>query len=287
MPARIIEHNNIRYRVRVSVGSSTDPKDQRPLNVNDDSDPVLIDTDEFVGHVTFRIKGQDQIQGYAQGQRKDGLKAVPDSQWFENAATAGKGANLLNSLEIGIFERPLRLPPLISIALKFFRTLEPSLQIELQCPKPYFTSPLLAIMNIVNISQRAMKDGIGRVHEAPKWPSANGESLVEDTTLVVKEGDSKKTQKIGTDSKARRAHFDKLDHLRQHRFLPEHVYGFELYNQFVDCSNLSLKIPGLSIELFKCLNGQPLTFSLRTRDGSLDFLALVVALVPVDELSDV
>ncbi|KAF9943924.1 hypothetical protein BGZ70_005253, partial [Mortierella alpina] len=269
MPARIIEHNNIRYRVRVSVGSSRDPKDQRPLNVNDDSDPLLIDTDEFVGHVTFRIKGQDQIQGYAQGQRKDGLKTVPDSQWFQNAAMVGKGANLLNSLEIvgrfkrewsgdeiGIFEQPLKLPPLTSIALKFFRTLEPSLQIELQCPKPYFTSPLLAIMNTVNVSQSVMKDKTEQVYEVPEWPSVSGESLVEDTTLIIKEADSKKMQKIGTDPRARRAHFGKLDHLRQHRFLPEHVYGFELYNQFVDCSNLSLKIPGLSIELFKSFNGQ-------------------------------
>ncbi|KAF9979483.1 hypothetical protein BGZ75_009629 [Mortierella antarctica] len=287
MPARIIEHNNIRYRVRVSVGSSRDPKDQRPLNVNDDSDPILIETDEFVGHVTFRIKGQDQIQGYAQGQSKDGLKTVSDSQWFQNAAMAGKGATLLNSLQIGIFERALKLPPLTSIALKFFRTLEPSLQIELQCPKPYFASPLLAVMNTVNVSPTVVKDETGRVYETPEWPSSNGESLTEDTALIVQEDDPKRRLKIGSDSRARRAHFGKSDHLRQHRFRTEHVYGFELYNQFIDCSNLSLKIPGFSVELFKCFNGQPLTYLLRTRDGSLDFLALIVALVPVDELSDV
>ncbi|KAF9283871.1 hypothetical protein BGZ68_005058 [Mortierella alpina] len=287
MPVKIIEHNNVRYRVRVSVGPSKDPKDQRPLNVNDDSDPVLIDTDEFVGHVTFRIKGQDQVQGYAQGQSKDGLRTVPDSQWFQKAAMAGKGANLLNSLQIGIFERALKLPPLTSIALKFFRTLEPSLQIELQCPKPYFASPLLAIMNTVNVFQSVVKDETKHTCKTPQWPSPNGESLIEDTTLIVQETDSKKKLKIGTDSRARRAHFGKLDHLRQHRFMTDHVYGFELYNQFVDCSNLSLKIPGFSVELFKCFDGQPLTYLLRTRDGSLDFLVVVVALVPMDELSDV
>ncbi|KAF9565954.1 hypothetical protein EC968_003984 [Mortierella alpina] len=267
MPARIIEHNNVRYRVRVSVGSSRDPKDQRPLNVNDDSDPVLIDTDEFVGHISFRIKGQDQIQGYVQGQNKDGFRTVPDSQWFQDAAVAGKGANLLNSLQIvgrfkrewsgdqlGIFEQSLKLPPLTSVVLKFFRTLEPSLQIELQCPKPYFASPLLAVMNTVNVSQCVVQDRAEQVYETPHWPSANGESLVEDTSLIFQE--SKKRHKIAHDCRARRAHFGKLDHQRQHRFLPDHVYGFELFNQYMDCSNLSLKIPGFSIELFKCFNGQ-------------------------------
>ncbi|KAF9950114.1 hypothetical protein BGZ72_008159 [Mortierella alpina] len=286
MPAKIIEYGNIRYRVRVSVGSSRDPKDQRPLNANDDSDPVFIDTDEFVGHVTFRIKGQDQFRGYAQGQDKDGLRPVPDSQWFQRADVAGKGANLLNSLQIGCFEKSLKLPPLTSVALKFFRTLDPSLQVELQCPKPYFASPLLAVMNTVNVSQAVVK-GTGCVHETPEWPSPNGESLIEDATLIVQEADMKKRQKIGADSRARRAHFGKPDHQRLHRFTTDHVYGFELYNHFLDCSNLSLKIPGFSLDLFKCFDGQPLTYLLRTRDGSLDFVVLVVALVPVDELSDV
>ncbi|KAG0209946.1 hypothetical protein BGX28_009817 [Mortierella sp. GBA30] len=268
MPARIIEHNNIRYRVRVSVGPSIDPNDQRPLNVNDDSNPVLIDTDEFVGHVMFRIKGQNQVQGYAQGQELDGFKPVPDSKWFENAATAGKGANLLNSLQImgrfkrewsgdqlGVFERPLRLPPLTSIAIKFFKTLEPSLQIELQCPKPYFASPLLSIMNTLHISERT-KDKDGHEQSIPKWPSQKGEPLVEDSVLGIQEGDMKKKIKIGTDCIARRSYFSKLGHLGQHRFLPQHVYGFELFNHILDCSNLSVKLPGFSVELFKCFNGQ-------------------------------
>ncbi|KAF9313568.1 hypothetical protein BGZ91_006257, partial [Linnemannia elongata] len=72
----IIEHDGIRYRIRVSVGTtaSTSPKDMHILNVNDVSNPFMVDTDEFVGHVAFMIKGQDQIWGYEAGQKQDGLK---------------------------------------------------------------------------------------------------------------------------------------------------------------------------------------------------------------------
>jgi hypothetical protein len=99
-----VEHNNTRYRVRVSAGP--DLQHLRPLNVNDDANPLLIDTDEFSGHVTFRIKGQDQIQGYEEGQRQDGLKTSKDSSWFGNAAAEGRGENLLSSLQVvGKFKR--------------------------------------------------------------------------------------------------------------------------------------------------------------------------------------
>lgn len=103
----IIEHDGTRYRVRVSVGTtaSTDPKDMQILNVNDVANPLMVDTDEFAGHVAFMIKGQDQIYGYEAGQKQDGLKPVPDSKWFENAAAAGRG-DIINCMEIvGRFKR--------------------------------------------------------------------------------------------------------------------------------------------------------------------------------------
>lgn len=99
-----VEHNNTRYRVRVSAGP--DLQHLQPLSVNDDANPLLIDTDEFSGHVLFRIKGQDQIQGYEEGQKQDGLKALKDSPWFGNAAAVGRGENLLSSLQVvGRFKR--------------------------------------------------------------------------------------------------------------------------------------------------------------------------------------
>lgn len=100
----IVEHNNTRYRVRVSAGPSL--QQMRPLSVNDDANPFGVDSDEFSGHVLFRIKGQDQIQGYEEGQRQDGLQVLKDSPWFGNAAVAGRGDNLLSCLQVvGRFKR--------------------------------------------------------------------------------------------------------------------------------------------------------------------------------------
>ncbi|KAF9192776.1 hypothetical protein BGZ51_004944 [Haplosporangium sp. Z 767] len=303
MPAKtIIEHNNVRYRVRVSVGPTTDPKAQQPINVNDDSSPVLIETDDFVGHVLFRIKGQDQVLGYEQGQKEDGLQPVPDSKWFKNISASGRGDHHLSSFQVvgrfkrewpadqilfgSTFDRPLRLPPLTSLAIKFVRALDSASQFDVQCPKPYFLSPILATMTTVNVTQ-CKTDDKDASSMIPKWPSFNGEPLVEDTSLIVQEQDAKKKSKIVSDTPARRSFFSKAKHLSNHQIRNDLVYGFELFNPFLDCSNLSLKLPGFSLDLFKVFDGQPLTYVIKTKDGSVTFLALSINLVPVDALGDI
>ena len=85
----IVEHNSIRYRVQVSVGP--DRNHLQVLNVNDDAHPVLINSEEFAGQVIYRIRGQDQILGYMEGQQQDGLTIVSDSPWFHQLEhTSGK-----------------------------------------------------------------------------------------------------------------------------------------------------------------------------------------------------
>ncbi|KAK3817330.1 MAG: hypothetical protein J3Q66DRAFT_183876 [Benniella sp.] len=292
-----VEHNNTRYRVRVSAGP--DLQHLQPLNVNDDANPLLIDTDEFSGHVTFRIKGQDQIQGYEEGQRQDGLKTSKDSSWFENAAAEGRGENLLSSLQVVgkfkrewtgdqvvfavLFGRPLNPPPLTSVAVKFFKALDPAVQLDVTGPKPYYISPLLSSMNTVNVSKDPLSalidhdpSSTSTVTSAslppPTWPSFNGEIIPEDTSLIVPEEEGEeessrakkltmrlkmtKKSKISGDSAARRKHFSKAKNLSSHWFLKDHVYSFELYNPYLDCSRFSLKLPGLALDLFKPLDGQ-------------------------------
>jgi hypothetical protein len=71
-----------RFRLRVSAGPSADPKDLKPISVNDDANPTLIETDEFVGQIVVRIREFDKTFGYAEGQKEDGLKILPESKWF-------------------------------------------------------------------------------------------------------------------------------------------------------------------------------------------------------------
>ncbi|KAG0371118.1 hypothetical protein BC939DRAFT_454229 [Gamsiella multidivaricata] len=304
----IVEHNQVRYRIRVSAGP--DLQTLRPLNVNDDANPMTIDTDEFVGHVVFRIKGLDQIHGYKEGQQQDGLEVMKDSPWFDKAAEAGRGGNLLSSMTIVgrfkrewpgeqvvfacVFDRPLNLPPLTSLAVKFFKAMDPGLRIDVQAPKPYYISPLLAAMNTVNVSKVCAADittsttatSLTTGSTSPAWLLFNGENLVEDTSMIVAvEEDVRKRTKIAKNAGARQSYFAKAKHLSKHRFEKDHVYGLELFDAYMDCSRFTLKLPGLSLDLYKYLNGQPITYVLRTQDGSTSFVALSIELVPVNDLS--
>jgi len=88
------------FRLRVSAGPDTDHL--TVLSVNDDSNPLQIESDDFVGQIVVRIKGLDRKFGYEQGQLKDNLKVLPDSPWF----TKPGGDNNLSSVQIsGRFKR--------------------------------------------------------------------------------------------------------------------------------------------------------------------------------------
>ncbi|KAF9109722.1 hypothetical protein BGX27_007275 [Mortierella sp. AM989] len=299
-----VVHDNVKYRIRVSAGP--DVKSLRPINVNDDANPLLIDSDEFAGHVMFRIKGQDQIHGYEQGQQQDGLAVLPDSSWFQNAAAAGKGNNLLMSMQLVgrfkrewsgeeivlavLFEKPFKLPAVASLAIKFFKAIDPALQIDVQCQEPYFISPLMTSMDTINVTKIASDESNGSgdkntAHSGvPAWPSYNAESIPEDTSLVILEEDTKKKGKLEKNSGARKGHFAKSKNLSKHRFMKDHVYSVELCNPFLDCSKISLKLPGLfNIDLYKILNEQPITYAIKTQDGSATFVAVSLELVPVVE----
>ncbi|KAG0004785.1 hypothetical protein BGZ79_008133 [Entomortierella chlamydospora] len=299
----VVVHDNIKYRIRVSAGPDT--KSLRPIAVNDDANPFLINTDEFAGHLTFRIKGQDQIHGYEQGQKQDGLPIVPDSPWFENAADGGKGNNLIMCMQaIGrfkrewsgeqvvlavVFDKPFKLPTGTSLAIKFFKAISPGLQVDVQGTEPYFINPFLTAMDCLHVSKDTCESTTVTAATVPAWPSPRAENLPENTSLIILEEDPKKKAKIEMDTKARKHHFAKAKNLRNHWFVKDHVYGLELFNPFMDCARLAVKLPGLfSLELFKVLNEQPITYSIRTQDGSVSFFAVSFELVPVvEDLSNV
>ncbi|KAK3843461.1 MAG: hypothetical protein J3R72DRAFT_440888 [Linnemannia gamsii] len=199
-----------RYRLRVSAGPSADPKDLKVLPVNDDANPTTIESDEFIGQIVVRIKGLDKAFGYKEGQEQDSLGLFPESPWF---SLPGGDSNL-SSVQISgrfkrewpgeqvvfgnQFEKPLRLPPLSSIALKFIQFIDPGLKADIYCDRPWAFSPLIATMNTVNVAgwhldkatqkkveeQGQEEDKERLENELPPWPSPQGEHIVEDTTLL-------------------------------------------------------------------------------------------------------
>ncbi|KAF9337627.1 hypothetical protein BG006_003800 [Podila minutissima] len=234
-------------RLRVSAGPSANLKDLKPITVNDDANPVWIESDEFVGQIVIRVKGLDKTAGYKQGAKEDNLTTVPDSAWFQNSG----GANHITSIQIhgrfkrewagdqilfgDQFERPLRLPPFTSTVMKFFHLMNPTLEAELSGTRPSAFCPLIATMN-------------------------------EDTTLLFTPRDDgssyasldDKKQTTTMTSSERRSYFAKLANLKSFTFRPDEVYDFDFFNQFLDLSGFRIKIPGLSIDISRPLDGQVL-----------------------------
>ncbi|KAG0334452.1 hypothetical protein BG004_000400 [Podila humilis] len=284
--------------LKVSAGPSALPKDLQTISVNDDANPVWIENDEFVGQIVVRIKGFTNST-------PDHDKLTPvmsESLWFQKPG----GANHICSIQIhgrfkrewtgdqvlfgDQFERPLRLPPFTSTAMKFLHILNPGLEADLSSARPSAFCPLIGTMNTVRVSD---------IHTSslffPPWPSKTGDHVEEDTTLLFtpRDNDSTYSSIDGEDqskkgvlkmtSAERRSYFTKMNHLKSHVFRTTDFYDFDFFNQFLDLSGFKLKLPGLSIDIRKPLDGQPLTFVVKTKDNSVVFFAVQFELVPVED----
>ncbi|KAG9319539.1 hypothetical protein KVV02_000090 [Mortierella alpina] len=326
---RSMADSNARYRLKILAGPGSDPKLLRPLNVNDDSEPMIIDTDEFHGYVTFRIKDLDKAHGYTEGQLEDGIKPVPNSKWFDLSAAGTKSKNRNNNclrfggrfkrewpgdqiIFVAEFDRRIeRLPPCTSAGIKILRLLDPAVEIDLCCDKPYIRSPLMVAMNLIHASPLTLQDQDVQTKTAeeekfvPPWTSPNGEHILENTRLLFEALEDPSTaaahpQKTSSttlapaaaahvsaarSSRQRQHFFAKPKNLIRHRYQPDQMYDFEFTSAgpYLDFANFKLKIAGFSIDLLRFWDGQPGTMSVRTADSSVTFFTLVMEPVPVKD----
>ncbi|KAI8603549.1 hypothetical protein EDD21DRAFT_302112 [Dissophora ornata] len=280
-----------RYRLRVSAGPSADPNDLKPIVVNDDANPMLIESDEFIGQIVVRIRGLDKAPGYEEGQKQDGLETHPESLWFSKPG----GDKNLSSVQISgrfkrewpghqvvfgnQFERPLRLPPLSSIALRFIQFIDPGLKADLYCDRPWAFSPLIATMNTVN-KKGEEEERIQKKEKELQEQDDDREELVK-----TKSGNALAATTDSLNSGARRSYFAKEANLAKHRYRPDQVYGFDFFNPYVDFANFTLRVPGFSVDITKYWDGQPLTYIIKSQDSSVVFLAFQFELIPIKDIA--
>ncbi|KAI8600337.1 hypothetical protein EDD21DRAFT_354650 [Dissophora ornata] len=319
-----------RYRLRVLVGPGSKHEDLRPLNVNDDANPFLIDTDEFVGGIMFRVKGLDQAHGYKEGQAEDGLECKPDSPWFELPVPEHSGANSsgsspgknhsLSCVQIvgrfkrewsgdqivfgSVFDRRLtRLPPFTSVGVKLLHFLDPAIKVDLKSEKPYILSPMVVAMNTVHVSKATSMSSQSPSlqqdqYANPKWPSPNGEHVLEDTRVLFEEETTSEdditalsptSPKMATKaavpktSKERQHYFAKPKNLTQHKFRTDQEYALEFTaaGSHADFAHFKVRFAGISIDGLKFWDGQPCKFVMRTADASVTFFTLWIEPQPV------
>jgi hypothetical protein len=75
----------------------------------------------------------------------------------------------------------------------------------------------------------------------------------------------------------RRSWFLNPDHRKSYLFRPDTLYTFDFNNQYVDLNKMQLKL-GITFDVSYYLNGQPVRYQMRSRDGSIIFFTIELGL---------
>ena len=161
--------------LRVRAGSGKDDSLLKTVLVNDEETPICIDTDAFVGYLVVRNADFNGVTPMMECKVKhDSLSSQipsnatllrnPKSKYFE-------GRNRRYSISVqGRFKKswsgdevifgvdadvPVRLPTGASIGFRIAQWLDPAMEGDIFCNKPYMYSPILSAMNAISIHRLA------------------------------------------------------------------------------------------------------------------------------------
>lgn len=114
-------------------------------------------------------------------------------------------------------------------------------------------------------------------------PSTHGHTYGGNSSTSIAGGSQnssliKAVSKTKTSASHRRQWFLDERHRRRFQFHPDTVYSFDFASPYVDMNQLVLKL-GININAAKYLDGQPVRYECRTRDGSILFWAVELGLV--------
>ena len=76
----------------------------------------------------------------------------------------------------------------------------------------------------------------------------------------------------------RRSYFLKEEHRKHFVYHPDTLYSFDFFSPYVDLNRMQLKL-GISIDVLGYLNGNPLRYQCRSRDGKVTFFTIEVGVV--------
>jgi hypothetical protein len=143
------------YILRVKAGAGSDPSTFQTINVNDENNPILIDSEHFTGYIIVRMLNFNGIT-------PDNTPPIqnPASSYFVgrhrrySIVFQGRFKKAWSGDEI-IFgidsDTPLRTPPGISMALKIAQWLDPALDADLSSNTPWVYSPFVSAMNALAV----------------------------------------------------------------------------------------------------------------------------------------
>ncbi|KAJ3201997.1 hypothetical protein HK099_002026 [Clydaea vesicula] len=265
------ESDTIKRKLRCRIGPDT--KNLQTYNINDEVTPHFIDNEIFTGNFVVRVKG---FKGFT----RDNSTPITDLPYFKNKKRmfsiqfSGRFKQEFTAEDIVFgteFEHKVSPPTGAWVAIKFATLIDPALQTDIYCDKPWLYSPLLCAMNIVKINKNEVMPLVRNettscpsseclLTPSPKellgeWVWKGENDLMEDNRLLLPE--VMQNVFASDDIAERRKYFQKAENREKKVFLKDRVYNFEIFAPFIDLNTFDLNL-GININIFRYLNDQPL-----------------------------
>ncbi|KAI8999443.1 hypothetical protein BC832DRAFT_534197 [Gaertneriomyces semiglobifer] len=263
----------------LSVRAGPNYKDLLPVKVNDEQNPLLIDSEHFVGYVVVRV-------AHFGGVTPDGTRPLvnPQSHYFYgrnrrySIMVQGRFKKAWNGDDIifGVdFDTKVRTPTGVGLAMRIAKWLDPSLDSCVSGNTPWIFSPWISAMNSLAVSTDAVVPGksaggatpsldIGEWSFQSRMVSEDVSGLFINTPKAPSLTSYEKRKKYFADAKAR----------KEVSIVPDRVYCMDYYDAYFDFNAMAIKLPGFSVNAFKYWDGQPLRFVCRNRDKSVVFFVV-------------
>ncbi|KAI8896440.1 hypothetical protein BC833DRAFT_528278 [Globomyces pollinis-pini] len=282
------------YIVRISAGANY--SELSTVMVNDESTPVWIDSEHFVGYLVVRMLNFNGVTPELHDSQKKGTHCHhpihnPDSSYFEgknrrySIMLQGRFKKSYGGDDIifgADFNTSIRTPTGVSLAIKIAKWLDPAIEADFGCKEPYMYSPLVSSMN--SLSVQVPQDSDNEISnddssattletcqsQVGNWRFSNS-MVPENPDLLFANPEHRG---IITTYEKRKKFFSNIAKRKQVEFSPDYVYCMDFYDAYLDFNTASVKLPGFSLNILGYFDGQQLRYACKTRDRSATFFVV-------------
>ncbi|KAI8849173.1 hypothetical protein BC829DRAFT_443177 [Chytridium lagenaria] len=244
--------------LRIRAGPGYDQENLQVVNVNDEANPILIDSEHFTGYLVVRMHNFNGMTP----ENKQPIRNPP-SNYF-------KGHHRRYSIMVqGRWKKAWNGDEIIFGIDADQRIEHPGVNLESKLPNAQvvlFRQPKVSIKNklLTLTPTPSPQTTLAVGHSTPPIPDSTG--LLFDAPNAPSLPSYEKRKRHFADPAARRAA----------QIHTENIYAMDFYDGYFDFNAVCLRLPGFSVNALKYYDGQPLRFVCRTRDRSVTFLLCIL-----------
>ncbi|CAG8447193.1 8310_t:CDS:2 [Diversispora eburnea] len=256
----------------LSVGSSYDLSTHSVILVNDDANPLFIDTPYFVGRICVRVRDFKGIVPPGKTRRSSSPYFEGNKEQYSiqvQGRFKGEKWTADNIIFGNDFDRKINLPPISRLGLKIMKWIDPCLETDIYNDKPWAYSPLLYTVNVLRVEYDELTSDHNNY--LPPWPSYDGRH--------IKEGIINSSDNVSK----RKKYFSSEENRKKFEINENQVWNFDFCNSYIDFNNIAVKIPGIKIGILQYWDGQPFRYVCKSRDSSVVFFVITFQLLEVNE----